>query len=1622
MKFIKTLPFIFVFFVLGATILSAVDGLVTVTVTSGAITTTSCVIPSGSHSCNTSLTWNVSNPTSSSSVYLYKQYSTGTFSTANDPTVATGTSGSTTYPIVSGVNNFYLKDNGTYIDPSVTSASASCASYSNWNGSICAPVTYTLYINKGGNGGGSVTAAGTYNYGTAVTATASADGSSTFSGWSGGGCSGTGNCSVTMTSDITITANFAARTNITSLYVSPSTIPYGGTANIYYACSNGYYSHLIVDDVWDWQDSNYYGSRSPSTIPSSAGVMNTPGSHYAMAYCYNSDWVPSYNSWLRIGTFDVVPPAPTNLSQSCSANGRSATMSWTQTGVSLSYFRIVDDTTGAQLPYSVPENVADTGPSITIPTTPGHSYHYWVHGRLSSDNNNGPASGASFSCNPTITLTTPKGGNGGGTVTGAGTYDYGTSVSLTATPDGNSTFSGWSGGGCSGTGSCSVTLTSNTTITANFARVAVVTGLSVSPNPINLGGTTNISFTSNYGYYCHILVDWDWNYNYTGYFSSATYTLSSIPPLTVGDHTAAAICYNSDWIIVGGWTAMNFTVLQPVNGVCSASHYGCNAGNSANNAVNSPNWTWSCNGINGGSNASCSEYIPIPTNHVSSCSTNGRSATITWTLPAVTSLSYFRVTDDTTGAQLPYSIPENVSDTGPSTTIPTTPGHSYHDWIHTRLPNGNSDSSISYFSCNPTSNLTIVSPGGISGTYSAPGTYAVDYNGSVTITAAGWAGYTASISGGCSATGSYQANVSCTVSNMTSAKTVTVTYTDPTPPTAPGIMTTGWTRDHYVNTNFTASTTGSTDSGSGIRGYRLCRSPDNTGGCYYWTAAGEHASMSEVVSGSDLPSDGTFRYYYWYAFDNSGNQSTNSAGEYIRMDQTAPTYNSTSFTGCNYLNGNNCYVKNGTTFYVNISHTDNGVGSNQQYFELSKNGTNRGTWDGGTGNIKSSANPYGAANGSNYSNYGEGGGMEGTGYLDIQIPQCIQSGDCNNTATGRWPVTAGGGASNMYGVTVYMYDGFWNGQGYTDTGKYVYLDNDAPSVPTPTDAGASTNSTSLTFSASPSDSSSGIASCYAQIGNGTTNVMDTTSVGSGTSYTWSGGTIGGTYFYRYYCTDNVGNSSGWSNWSDGIVINAYTVSTSAGANGSISPTSATVGYGATTSFTITPNSNYAINTVTGCGGTLSGSTYTTGAITSSCTVTATFSSVYCLSGPSGYTKCADESGTCSFSGNAYVAYGCNSTFNYKGANTSTACNNTNFGDPLPGYLKACFYRTITGTLAPSSSSSCVIAAGASTCNVGLTWTTTNPISTSAVTASGMTNVDANNGSQAFTVPYNSRTFYLYNSAILLAQTTITSSCDVGTTWDGSKCALPTNGGWSAWSTPSSSCGITDVQTRSCNNPSPANGGTQCTKNDLSLGLTDSQSYTTAPCPPVISGPTSFYAGVLTNFGFTATNSNAHQIEYGIDWNGDTVADVWIPAGMVYSASGFTQFFSQSWGIGTYTFKALSQDKITGVNSTWTPYTVTVTALPPAPVVTVTATPSTVPYNGKSLIKWSSTNSSSSCIVIPNAGLVGANQTDPNNQVGLQTPSLTARTIYQVSCTGPGGTSVGTAEVKVSQIKSTFKEI
>jgi len=70
---------------------------------------------------------------------------------------------------------------------------------------------------------------------------------------------------------------------------------------------------------------------------------------------------------------------------------------------------------------------------------------------------------------------------------------------------------------------------------------------------------------------------------------------------------------------------------------------------------------------------------------------------------------------------------------------------------------------------------------------------------------------------------------------------------------------------------------------------------------------------------------------------------------------------------------------------------------------------------------------------------------------------------------------------------------------------------------------------------------------------------------------------------------------------------SYTVTPSAGANGSISPnTPQTVSSGATTQFTVTPNAGYTTSVGGTCGGNLVGTTYTTSAITADCTVAATF--------------------------------------------------------------------------------------------------------------------------------------------------------------------------------------------------------------------------------------------------------------------------------------------------------------------------------------------------------------------------------------------------------------------------------
>ncbi|MHB8219450.1 MAG: hypothetical protein ACYDHU_03900 [Acidimicrobiales bacterium] len=99
-------------------------------------------------------------------------------------------------------------------------------------------------------------------------------------------------------------------------------------------------------------------------------------------------------------------------------------------------------------------------------------------------------------------LNVAKAGTGSGTVTGSGidcgstcttSVWQGDSVTLTANPSAGSTFSGWSGRGCSGTGTCSLVVTATQTVTATFTLALgtpSVTFTSTAPSGAVVGGPT----------------------------------------------------------------------------------------------------------------------------------------------------------------------------------------------------------------------------------------------------------------------------------------------------------------------------------------------------------------------------------------------------------------------------------------------------------------------------------------------------------------------------------------------------------------------------------------------------------------------------------------------------------------------------------------------------------------------------------------------------------------------------------------------------------------------------------------------------------------------------------------------------------------------------------------------------------------------------------------------------------------------------------------------------------------------------------------------------------------------------------------------------------------------------
>ncbi len=313
-------------------------------------------------------------------------------------------------------------------------------------------VQQTLVVLKAGAGSGTVksvtpgidcgpTCSQTVNDGTQVTLTATPDAGSSFAGFSGAGCSGPGPCTVAVGAGAMVTATFTA--------TPPPKPP---PAAIHPLAVSRLFKVSLPPAATD----SVKSSGSVKASVKAGGSVKTSGSVKAGGSVKTS----------------------VKASGSVAANGSLA---------------VVKDGSG---------NGTVTGPEIDCAPTCSHNFKQGAQVTLTATPDAGSRfagfSGAGCSGTGTCTvvvgddtmvtatftaasgeLTVVRAGSGSGTVTSTGPgiacgetcsndFSDDAQVTLTATPAEDSSFAGFSGGGCSGTETCTVTVEAETSVTATF--------------------------------------------------------------------------------------------------------------------------------------------------------------------------------------------------------------------------------------------------------------------------------------------------------------------------------------------------------------------------------------------------------------------------------------------------------------------------------------------------------------------------------------------------------------------------------------------------------------------------------------------------------------------------------------------------------------------------------------------------------------------------------------------------------------------------------------------------------------------------------------------------------------------------------------------------------------------------------------------------------------------------------------------------------------------------------------------------------------------------------------------------------------------------------------------------
>ena len=246
-----------------------------------------------------------------------------------------------------------------------------------------------------------------------------------------------------------------------------------------------------------------YGSPGDESAPvvddfdglgfASVAVAITDASYGGIVALYDTDWAyVEGKDWPMLGQNvqhtglfeDSTPPTTPSNPMALPASGTQINLSWT---ASADYLGV----TGYQVERCQGAACTNFAPVTTVTGTTYNntgllqatSYSYRVRATDAAGNLSAYSNIASATTQATLTVT--KAGTGSGTVTSSpagincgsacsAAYNFGTMVTLTASPNSDSLFAGW-GNACSGTGSCAVTMNAARSATATFNQYITVT-------------------------------------------------------------------------------------------------------------------------------------------------------------------------------------------------------------------------------------------------------------------------------------------------------------------------------------------------------------------------------------------------------------------------------------------------------------------------------------------------------------------------------------------------------------------------------------------------------------------------------------------------------------------------------------------------------------------------------------------------------------------------------------------------------------------------------------------------------------------------------------------------------------------------------------------------------------------------------------------------------------------------------------------------------------------------------------------------------------------------------------------------------------------------------------------